>query len=163
MPTVLEDHLGHGGPEGHQVDMSIMQPEAREMAVQTLPWCEGVCCRNEHQFLPFHQVERWNSRYFHVGALWQVGLKLSLGHQGMACPSVARMEIDTEYEGKYSALYSCLPNRKVDATEGFGLSPLSAAPMESGFEGDMWGDPEIPITTDIDDDDVIGWAALLVT
>jgi hypothetical protein len=112
-----------------------------------------VCCRNEHQFLPFHRVERWNGRYFHVGALWQVGLKLSLGHQGMACPSVARTETDTEYEGKYSALYSCLPNGKIDATEGFGLGPPSAAPAESGFEGDMWGDPEIPITADIDDDD----------
>ena len=40
VPAVLEDHLGHGGPEGHQVDMSIMQPEAREMAVQTLSWRE---------------------------------------------------------------------------------------------------------------------------
>jgi len=39
-PAVLEDHLGHGGPEGHRVDMSIMQPEAREMAVQTLSWRE---------------------------------------------------------------------------------------------------------------------------
>jgi hypothetical protein len=64
----------------------------------------GVCCRNEHQFLPFHRIERWNGRYFQVGALWQVGLRLSLGHEGMTCPSVARMETDAEDEGKYVAL-----------------------------------------------------------
>ncbi|KAF8956034.1 hypothetical protein BDZ97DRAFT_1672276, partial [Flammula alnicola] len=45
----------------------------------------GLCCRNEHQFLLFHRVEKWNGRYFHVGALWEVGVKLHLGHQGMQC------------------------------------------------------------------------------
>jgi len=113
----------------------------------------GVCCRNVHQLLPFHRVERWNGRYFHVGALWQVGLKLSLGHEGMACPSVARTETDAEDEGQYFGCYFRLPNRILDTTEGYGLGPPTAATEGSGFEGDMWGDPEIPITADNDDDD----------
>jgi len=46
----------------------------------------GLCCRDAHQFLPFHRVEAWNGRYFATGALWQVGLKLCLGHQGARCP-----------------------------------------------------------------------------
>ena len=47
------------------------------------------CCRNAHTFLPFHRVELWNGRYFEVGALWQIGLKLHLGHEGMLCPARA--------------------------------------------------------------------------
>ncbi|KAF8955815.1 hypothetical protein BDZ97DRAFT_1594245, partial [Flammula alnicola] len=46
----------------------------------------GLCFQKEHHFLPFHRVETWNGRYFKVGALWQVGVKLYLGHHGMPCP-----------------------------------------------------------------------------
>jgi len=49
----------------------------------------SVCCRNEHLARPFHRIEAWNGRHFAVGALWQVGLKLYLGHQGMPCPEAA--------------------------------------------------------------------------
>ena len=65
------------------------------------------CCRNAHMFLPFHRVELWNGRYFEVGALWQIGLKLHLGHEGLVCPARARWYHDegngTSYDG---ALYS---------------------------------------------------------
>jgi hypothetical protein len=47
------------------------------------------CCRSAHKFLPFHRVELWNGRYFQAAALWQTGLKLHLGHQGMICPARA--------------------------------------------------------------------------
>ncbi|KDR79698.1 hypothetical protein GALMADRAFT_63361, partial [Galerina marginata CBS 339.88] len=46
----------------------------------------GLCCRNAHMWLPYHRVERWNGKYFRVGALWEVGVKLHLGHQGRPCP-----------------------------------------------------------------------------
>ena len=45
------------------------------------------CCRIAHKFLPFHRVEFWNGRYFQATALWQTGLKMHLGHQGMVCPT----------------------------------------------------------------------------
>lgn len=48
----------------------------------------GLCCKEVHQNLPFHRVEMWNGRYFAVGALWQAGVKIYLGHQGMPCPGV---------------------------------------------------------------------------
>src|SRR5580704_15825076 len=45
-----------------------------------------ACCIKKHQSLPFHRVESWNGSFFEVGALWQTGLKLHLGHNGSRCP-----------------------------------------------------------------------------
>jgi hypothetical protein len=56
----------------------------------------GRCCRNEHGRLLFHRVEAWNGRYFAAGALWQVGLKIYLGHQGIPCPSTPLVEGEVE-------------------------------------------------------------------
>ena len=46
-----------------------------------------MCCSKEHEFNIFHRVEKWQDNCFKMGALWQVGVKLHLGHQGMKCPS----------------------------------------------------------------------------
>ena len=40
----------------------------------------------QHRQMPFHRVNRWNGKFFAVGALWQVGLRIYLGHDGMPCP-----------------------------------------------------------------------------
>ncbi|KAF8961701.1 hypothetical protein BDZ97DRAFT_1759716 [Flammula alnicola] len=95
----------------------------------------GLCFQNEHQFLPFHRVETWNGRYFKVGALWQVGVKLYLGHHGLPCPgSVTRP-------------------RETEQSDGIRPRPTPAATADAGFEGDMWADPEIPVAAEGDDDD----------
>jgi uncharacterized protein (DUF2126 family) len=31
-------------------------------------------------------VEKWNGRFFQKGGLWQVGIKIYLGHDGKPCP-----------------------------------------------------------------------------
>ncbi|MDX6295879.1 MAG: hypothetical protein QOH50_5049 [Kribbellaceae bacterium] len=46
-----------------------------------------LCFRHRHQHLPFHRVEKWNGRFFQRGSLWQVGVKIYLGHQGAVCPN----------------------------------------------------------------------------
>ena len=46
-----------------------------------------LCCRDIHQYQIFHRVERWNGRFYQKGALWQVGIKLYVGHRGDPCPS----------------------------------------------------------------------------
>ena len=48
-----------------------------------------LCFRNIHKRDPFHRVEKWNGRYFQKGALWQVGIKIYLGHDGRPCPRSA--------------------------------------------------------------------------
>ena len=45
-----------------------------------------LCCRNGHKQEVFHRVEKWNGRFFQKGALWQVGVKIYLGHGGKPCP-----------------------------------------------------------------------------
>src|SRR5258705_4494094 len=45
-----------------------------------------LCCRNAHKHDLFHYVEKWNGRFYLQGALWQVGVKIHLGHDGKPCP-----------------------------------------------------------------------------
>lgn len=47
------------------------------------------CCRNQHKQEIYHKVEKWNGRCFQRGALWQVGVKIYLGHGGKPCPRSA--------------------------------------------------------------------------
>lgn len=50
--------------------------------------CRG-CCRRTHLYLPLHRIERWNAKFFEPSALWDVGVRLYLGHQGGPCPAAA--------------------------------------------------------------------------
>jgi len=45
------------------------------------------CCRNQHEFLIFHQVQKWTGRFFQDASLWEVGVRLCIGHSGQRCPS----------------------------------------------------------------------------
>jgi hypothetical protein len=57
-----------------------------------------LCCRNAHKFNIFHRVEKWNGRFYQHGALWQVGVKIFLGHDGKPCPrSAAALSSVREY------------------------------------------------------------------
>ncbi|KAG9218385.1 hypothetical protein CCMSSC00406_0007244 [Pleurotus cornucopiae] len=42
-------------------------------------YCEE-CMVNQHQALPFHELEKWNSRFFERCSLQSLGLRLQLGH-----------------------------------------------------------------------------------
>ena len=57
------------------------------------------CCRDRHTANPYHRVRRWNGSYFEMGALWQVGVKLNLGHDGNPCDS-PHFTNDTEMDLK---------------------------------------------------------------
>lgn len=43
------------------------------------------CCRKQHYTLPFHSVQSWTGSFFKKRALWEIGLKLYLGHPGRDC------------------------------------------------------------------------------
>ena len=45
-----------------------------------------LCFRTRHSSNPMHRVEKWTGRYFERASLWQVGVKLFLGHNGGPCP-----------------------------------------------------------------------------
>ena len=60
-----------------------------------------LCFRDRHLMNLFHRVEKWNGRYFQRGALWQVGVKIYVGHQGMPCPQSADSLTDIRgFDGK---------------------------------------------------------------
>jgi|ERR1700744_392543 hypothetical protein len=44
------------------------------------------CCRNLHQRLPFHRVQKWTGKFFIPSWLREVGISLHLGHSGDSCP-----------------------------------------------------------------------------
>jgi hypothetical protein len=59
------------------------------------------CFRDRHAINLFHRVEKWNGRYFQRGGLWQVGVKIYVGHKGQPCPrSSAGLEEHNEFGGK---------------------------------------------------------------
>ena len=49
--------------------------------------CCVLCFRQRHDAVPFHNVEKWNGRFWTKGCLWEVGVKIHSGHGGAYCPS----------------------------------------------------------------------------
>lgn len=49
--------------------------------------CCSLCFRQRHDAVPFHNVEKWNGRFWTKGCLWQVGVKIHTGHGGSGCQS----------------------------------------------------------------------------
>ncbi|KAF8815961.1 hypothetical protein BYT27DRAFT_7021605, partial [Phlegmacium glaucopus] len=45
------------------------------------------CCRTTHEQLIYHQLQKWTGRFFQDAGLWEVGVRLSVGHMGGNCPS----------------------------------------------------------------------------
>jgi len=46
------------------------------------------CIVARHQFLPFHQLQRWNNQYFERISLYSCGLVLNMNHGPNPCPHV---------------------------------------------------------------------------
>jgi len=46
------------------------------------------CILSRHQFLPFHQLQRWNDKYFERMTLYSCGLVLNMNHGRHPCPHV---------------------------------------------------------------------------
>ncbi len=90
-----------------------------------------------------------------MGALWQVGLRLYLGHQGNPCPAVTNRDGQDEGISGRSNYFVVSTRRKKclsDTGQGYDRGPPGAFAADSGLEGDIWGDPEVPDTVEFDDD-----------
>jgi len=96
----LRDYEGRAEAYLHILLKGYAMPDDRQCCRCHLPglWrcrdCFGGalfcrrCCRNQHLSLPLHRLEKWNGSYFEHSALWEVGVRLHLGHQGFPCPSL---------------------------------------------------------------------------
>jgi hypothetical protein len=49
-------------------------------------FCRG-CCRQLHNKLIYHRLQKWTGLYFQDAGLWEVGVRLCVGHMGENCPS----------------------------------------------------------------------------
>ncbi|KAF8816373.1 hypothetical protein BYT27DRAFT_7221526 [Phlegmacium glaucopus] len=45
------------------------------------------CCRITHKQLIYHRLQKWTGWFFQDAGLWEVGVRLSVGHMGEKCPS----------------------------------------------------------------------------
>lgn len=45
------------------------------------------CCRNSHRQHIYHRIQKWTGRFFQDASLWEVGVRLNVGHVGQECPS----------------------------------------------------------------------------
>ncbi len=54
------------------------------------------CCVHLHTHLPFHQIKKWNGRFFERSDLDILDLVISLGHSGQLCPGYASQVLGRE-------------------------------------------------------------------
>jgi hypothetical protein len=45
------------------------------------------CCRVSHEQLIYHRLQKWTGKFFQDAGLWEVGVRLSVGHMGGNCPA----------------------------------------------------------------------------
>ncbi|KAJ7179972.1 hypothetical protein C8R43DRAFT_1117316 [Mycena crocata] len=52
----------------------------------------GGCCVKRHATNPLHRIERWNGRMFQASSLFELGLRIQIGHQvGETCSTPAAL------------------------------------------------------------------------
>lgn len=51
-------------------------------------YCAG-CMVQQHQFMPFHRIKRWNGFFLQDSSLSDLGLVVHFGHAGYTCPSTS--------------------------------------------------------------------------
>jgi len=104
------------------------------------------CCRNGHRNAPFHRVEKWNGRYYQIGALWQVGVKIYTGHNGHPCPMT--------FPRKDDSVTSAVQEAEVEAGQMQADADRVAAEAEARPVTLAQATSDIPI---IRDDDDVDW------
>ena len=45
------------------------------------------CCQEEHRNLIHHRIQKWTGLFFQDASLWEVGVRLCVGHMGQDCPA----------------------------------------------------------------------------
>ena len=86
--SIYLGHILHS--EGNELKTcTVCQKPARWRCLCCLGlpmYCRG-CCRNSHSKLIYHRIQKWTSLFFQDASLWEVGMRLCLGHKGDNCPS----------------------------------------------------------------------------
>ncbi|KAH9477652.1 hypothetical protein JR316_0009878 [Psilocybe cubensis] len=109
-----------------------------------------------HQFTPFHRVEKWTGLYFRPGALWEVGVKLYLGHNGKWCPyptDPSHLGCDSGNNSSRSHGHGGNNLPIFEDEHGLDLDPLPASNNQESFTAQLLADPEVPHLVELDNGD----------
>ena len=124
--------------EGSEESCKVCREPARWRCLCCLgrPMFCRTCCRTSHNKLIYHKIQKWTGLYFQDAGLWEVGVRLCVGHMGEDCPS------------QETLLASCsLLEAEKDRADVL-LSPLQRPDDRDYFVG---GDPDF-VNEDPDDD-----------
>lgn len=85
-PEILKKMYECEGIEQVPMCVRCAQKYARWRCTDCMPgnFCRG-CCRTTHTAHPYHRLECWNGRFFQTVGMWQVGVRLHVGHEGARC------------------------------------------------------------------------------
>jgi len=113
-----------------------------------------ACCRVTHQFLIYHRIEKWNGRFFQDASLWEVGVRLHVGHQGLECPSQSVLldacKVEEENKDERDQLSA--------AQHNFGPVPSEyEEPQRPPSVPDPLPTPDPEPSLEVDDQDDLNW------
>lgn len=107
----------------------------------------GPCLASTHQRLLFHRVEKWNGQHFECAALWQLGVKIHLGHGGSPCPE--RFQ-SPGWNAEAASGQPTHPSRKSNNTSGDNHSPSGGPGLFVPGAGTQPGHPHSSQNEDVD-------------
>ena len=105
------------------------------------------CCRVDHRHLIQHRIQKWTGLFFQDASLWEVGVRLCVGHMGKDCPS------------QEALLEAChLTEAQKDELDNLSVTQYNYGPIpHQSISREVYDpDPPDPIN-DEDDPDDPGW------
>jgi len=105
------------------------------------------CCRVYHSQLIHHQIQKWTGLFFQDALLWEVGVRLCVGHMGRDCPS------------QEALLEACrITEAQKDDLDNLSITQYNFGPIPNQPipQANYHPDPPDPIN-DEDDPDDAGW------
>ncbi|KAF9531675.1 hypothetical protein CPB83DRAFT_891565 [Crepidotus variabilis] len=97
------------------------------------------CIRRQHLFDPLHMIRYWNGAYFQMGALWQVGATLALGHRWKQCKGKAGQRQREDV-------------LRADLGRDVGSTQWESVESELNEQGDEWVDADDVEDVEVDGD-----------
>jgi hypothetical protein len=85
--SYLRQILVNEGREVKTCSRCEMAARWRCLCCLSRPMFCRACCRTTHQQLIYHRIQKWTGKFFQDAALWEVGVRLCVGHVGGDCPS----------------------------------------------------------------------------
>src|SRR6266567_8178626 len=87
-------------------------------------------CRESHTKHICHQIQKWTGRYFLDCQMWEVGVKLYLGHQGDPCPHFE--DTNLVMEANLDRMLDVAPHSSYSPSNSTDIDPDSDADGDSG-------------------------------